>query len=357
MNDDPITDADLADLSAATQFLWNVNEFEGTFLGTLKQLAKEQISLKSELPLEGFVGSVQLPRNLKIYGMDERVTIDLFVNGRIREKNVIRHIPTQRIVESYIYGQIHYAELDREGADPFTSSREGVVESDEKFQSLLGYLKRELLPKVFDDWDKFRLEIGKEGDDDNKRKSRKDRKAASFVEAAEDEYRGKDDQGQEALGVEDAQGDVSDNVDGWLKELRPDAEFNVSAYMDCFLSENLLRKFIRQNQPALVPGVKDEITEWREKEEKNKEAANVSITIRRDDDDLEFLGMDALAVTVEGDGAKSKPQSLWKDAIAYKPVRNAVGHTGVLSDVAKKHLSMTFENIKGRVRAIIKSLP
>lgn len=355
VNDEPISNADLSDLSKSTQFLWNINEFAGPYIDALENLARDQFSLESDLPLEGFIGSVQLPRNLKIHGMDERVTVDLFVNGRIREKNLIRHIPTQRIVESYIYGQIHYSELDREGADPFTSSREGVVESDEIFQKLLAYMKRDLLPRVFDDWDKFRLEIGREGDDENKRKSRKDRKAASFVEAAEDEYRGDGNQ-EDSETTGDHEPDIPDKVEGWLKDLRPDAEFNVSAYMDCFLSENLLRAYIRDTKPEIFDGVKDEITEWRNIEIKNKTAGNVSFDIRRDNDDLEYLGMDALAVTVEGSDAKAKQQSLWKDALSYKPVRNAVGHTGVLSVPAKTHLSMTFENIKGRVKTILKGV-
>jgi len=184
---------------------------------------------------------------------------------------------------------------------------------------------------------------------------RKQRKAASFVEAAEDEYRGEGDD-QPGGGDDGNDDEISDKVDGWLKGLRPDAEFNVSAYMDCFLSENLLRAYIRDAKPDLVDGVKDEIVEWRTKELKNKEAGNVSFAIRRDDDDLEYLGMDALAVAVEGADAKARQQSLWKDALSYKPVRNAVGHTGVLSDLGKSHLSMTFENIKGRVRNIIKSV-
>ncbi len=263
VNDEAISHDDLESLSESTQFLWNINDFEGSFLTTLTKLAKSPVQLASELPISGFIGSVQLPRNLKIHGMDERVTIDLFVNGRIREKNVTRHVPTQRIVESYLYGQIHFSQLDREGADPFTSSREGVVESDEEFQRLLAYVKRDLLPKIFDDWDKFRLDIGREGDDENKRKSKKDRTVANFVEAAEDEYRKGDEKSEDG----EAPGDdnVSDKVDGWLVQLRPDAEFNVSAYMDCFLSENLLRAYIRDSKPDLVKGVKDEITDWRGK--------------------------------------------------------------------------------------------
>jgi hypothetical protein len=36
-------------------------------------------------------------------GTGERVNIDLFVNGRLRERNILRHIPMSRIVENYLY--------------------------------------------------------------------------------------------------------------------------------------------------------------------------------------------------------------------------------------------------------------
>lgn len=355
VDDDEIGFEDLSSLAEKTQFLWTINDFSDEFVGELDALVEPVQKLETKMAVKGFIGSVVKPRYLKVSGMDERVTIDLFVNGRIRDKNVIRHVPTQRLVESYIYGQIHFDDLDRADADPFTSSREGIVDDDELFQALLDYIKRELLPKIFDDWDRLRLKHRQEGDDENKRKSKKERKAASFVEAAEDEYRGIGDD-EPGDGSESPASEMSDKVEGWLSDLHADAAFNVSAYMDCFLSENLLRSYIRDKKPDLVKGVKDEIAEWRENEVKNKAAGNVSFDVRRDDDDLEYLGMDALAVTVEGSDAKSKQQSLWKDALSYKPVRNAVGHTGVLSNNAKTHLSMTFENIKGRVRMILKSV-
>jgi hypothetical protein len=64
--------------------------------------------------------------------------------------------------------------------------------------------------------------------------------------------------------------------------------------------------------------------------------------------------MDALAFSAEGTKDTSK-QSLWQDAVNFRPVRNAVGHTGVLTDNAKSHLRLVFENIKGRLRALLSS--
>jgi hypothetical protein len=104
--------------------------------------------------------------------------------------------------------------------------------------------------------------------------------------------------------------------------------------------------------------VKGEADKWRKREEDSKSAANISFEIRRSNVDLDYLGMDELAITAEGPEAKGGVgPSLWRDAIAYKPVRNAVGHTGLLTQVAKNHLATTYENIKARVRALLKTLP
>ena len=78
---------------------------------------------------------------LKIMTTDERVGVDLFVNGRLRERDILKHIPTARLVESYLYGQIHFDALD-DNTDRFTSSREGIVADDPKYQRFLGSFEK-----------------------------------------------------------------------------------------------------------------------------------------------------------------------------------------------------------------------
>jgi hypothetical protein len=231
--------------------------------------------------------------------------------------------------------------MDSEGKDPFTSSREGIVEDDQNFQALLDYLKRDALPRIFDDWDKYRLKRGEEGDVENKRKTKKQRKARDLYTVTQEEYR------------PDTDAPATDQVDSWLKELRDDAEFNLTAYVDCFLSENLVRKYLDDKHIALKDGVKKNAEEWRARENKRKGEANISFTIRKSDSDLSYLGMDELAFSVEGKKETGKSQSLWSDAISYRPVRNVVGHTGLLTDNGKTHLTLTYENIKARVRKLL----
>jgi hypothetical protein len=341
VNDEEVSIRDLKDLVQKSEFLWDINNCQDDFIVALANLKHEKLDLTTALNITGFVASVELPRHLKIPGTDERATVDLFVNGRLREKNLLRHIPTQRIVESYIYGQIHFDSMDSEGKDPFTSSREGIVEDDQNFQALLDYLKRDALPRIFDDWDKYRLKRGEEGDVENKRKTKKQRKARDLYTVTQEEYR------------PDTDAPATDQVDSWLKELRDDAEFNLTAYVDCFLSENLVRKYLDDKHIALKDGVKKNAEEWRARENKRKGEANISFTIRKSDSDLSYLGMDELAFSVEGKKETGKSQSLWSDAISYRPVRNVVGHTGLLTDNGKTHLTLTYENIKARVRKLL----
>ncbi|HAL29240.1 MAG TPA: DNA mismatch repair protein [Coriobacteriia bacterium] len=330
---------DLRDLGENTQFLWVIEDYRDEYTAALNHLGSDPIAVSAKLDICGFIASVKKPRDLKIPGTDERATIDLFVNGRLREKNILRHIPSQRLVESYLYGQVHFDSMDSGGADPFTSSREGIIEGNEEFKSLLGYMKP-ALNKIFDDWDRLRLDVGETGDEENKRKGKKERRARDLYAAAREEYKPDDDT------------PTKDQVDAWLDGLRDDAEFNVSAYVDCFLSENLVRKYLSERKIELTDRARNGARDHRGTEAERLRVANISFEINQTDDDLGYLGMDDLAHCAEGH-RNPTGQSLFADAVSYKPVRDAVGHTRLLTENAKTHLSLRYENIRGRVRRLI----
>ena len=146
---------------------------------------------------------------------------------------------------------------------------------------------------------------------------------------------------------------MKDLVDDWLTALRDDAAFNLSSYVDCFLSENLLRKYLIEKMVPLKPGIKATADKWRLTEDKLKGEGNISIEIRKNKDDLYYLDMKNLAESVEGHKTTGQYQSLWADAKSYVPARNVVGHTGLLTTVAKTHLTATHENIKARVKKLV----
>lgn len=346
VNGKPITINDLKGLASATEFVWIINGYEDDFIASLSNPELKHSMETSELDISGFIASVDTPKQLKISGnKEERVTIDLFVNGRLREKNIIRRIPTQRIVESYIYGQIHFNAMDRNEDDPFTSSREGVIEGDPNFKSLLEYLQKRLIPKIFNKWDKFRFERNKDGDDENKQFPLKTRKAKSLYAVAREEYDSEN------------RANKKDKVDKWLDELQPDATFNISAYIDCFLSENLIRKYIGHKDMPISKNASAEIRKYKKIEQNNKDKANISFSIRQNDSDIQYLSMEHLSECAEGKSTgKNSPPSLWFDSVRYKPVRDAACHTSLLTTDAKKHLNVIYENIKGRIRNLLKNM-
>jgi len=48
-----------------------------------------------------------------------------------------------------------------------------------------------------------------------------------------------------------------------------------------------------------------------------------------------------------------KEACLARDAKEYKPMRDAIAHTALLTDLAKQKLSTVYENIKGRIKILL----
>lgn len=341
LNDNEIKLEELKELIDNTQLLWRINNPNDPYLmdylenqDTLKRKADLSIEGSS---INGFIASVEKPSMLKIRGSEEKVSIDLYVNGRLREKDILKHIPTARIVESYLYGQIHYNDLDDEN-DRFTSSREGVVSDDPKFLNLLKEVEK-LLKKIIEDWDIWRIELKQDGDSENKRIPPKERKSKElFNEISKDFI---------PTGTNEPN---KKKVEKWVSELDEDATFNFSSYGECFISENLLRKYITDKGIALGDKREKKVKEYRKKAEDAKNAANISFDIREDDNDLSYFAMDDLTYMVEPvSKGEIKKASLHRDAQEYKPIRDAMSHTSRLTKAAKNKLNATYENIKARI--------
>ncbi len=339
INDEIITLDELSQIKGKTQFAWIINGIDDPYINDGAFKKEKKISIDNQ-QIKGFIASVETPSDLKIRGTDEKISIDLYVNGRLREKDVLRHIPTARIVESYLYGQIHFDELDDEN-DRFTSSREGVVPDDPKFNSFLKELEG-LLKIVINDWDIWRSEINQDGDSENPRLTKKQRKSQEFFNVVVEDFKPSKDNK-----------DSRKKVDSWLNELRDDAEFNFASYGECFLSENLLRKYIQEKGIPFPDDWEKRLGDWKKRAEEAKNKANISIDIREDDSDLSYCSMDDLAFLVEGKEGKGKNNTLFKDACEYKPIRDALAHTSRLTRVAKNKLNTTYENIKARIVGLL----
>ena len=51
-----------------------------------------------------------------------------------------------------------------------------------------------------------------------------------------------------------------------------------------------------------------------------------------------------------------KDAGLSRSAITYKPIRDAVGHTSIITSTAKAQLTLEYENIKARLAKLLKSI-
>lgn len=341
-NDEPITIDNLQGLADSTQFLWKVNQSTDPFV-TEKLLPnshlKQSKTVDSQIIKSGFIGSVLTPSNLKIFTTKELVGVDLFVNGRLREKDILKHIATAALPERYFYGQIHCNFMD-DNKDRFTSSREGVKSDDKKFKEVLNELKS-IIAKSRDDWDRWRVELRQDGDSENTRITKKERKSRELFNTLADDFLPQDSSVN------------YDKVEEWIGKLANDAQFNFSSYGECFISENLLRTFITESGIELSAEALREITKFKERESNSKNVANLSIPLRQGDFDLSYLDMDNLANLIDKPQDPNKEAAIARDAKEYKPIRDALAHTALLTDLAKLRLTSTYENIKARIKKIL----
>ena len=129
-----------------------------------------------------------------------------------------------------------------------------------------------------------------------------------------------------------------------------DAIFNVESYTECFVAENLIRKYISEKTISLSPEAQRECANMRKKEVDSKTSAGISIDIRRNPTDDCYLDMANLANLVDKPQGKDYEVSLSKKAKEYKPVRDAVMHTSLITDEAKRKLTSVYDDIKARLK-------
>jgi hypothetical protein len=104
---------------------------------------------------------------------------------------------------------------------------------------------------------------------------------------------------------------------------------------------------------VLSKEAKKEVAYWRNRENDSKNAANISYEIREHNNDLQYLNMDDLSNLVDKTKNPTREASLARSAKDYKPVRDAVGHTAILTDLAKKDLNVVFNNIQARLQQLL----
>ena len=138
----------------------------------------------------------------------------------------------------------------------------------------------------------------------------------------------------------------------WVNKLSEDAQFNFTSYAECFISENLLRNLIKEQEITLSKEAQKEIEKYHRMEKQNAGKGNISIQIRQSDSDLTYLSMDGLSNLIDKVDPH-KEAGLSRDAREYKPIRDAMAHTALLTKDAKRRLTTTYANIRSRVRHLL----
>ena len=222
---------DLGKLSKETQFLWTIDGFDDPFFKTLNVEKQENLPVSNK-NIKGFIASVKKPSNLEIFGSKEKTGVDIFVNGRLREANILRHVPAfaTRYIASYIYGQIHLDILDAENSDDiFQTTRESIKLNDKTYQELLGVIAKEILAKVSNQWKEWRPK--------NKPKALGYLGIATKNDAAR-----KNDFIKKIKASPNLEQDTKDSL---VKNLEKLSLNNSLVYRDLFILENIFREFLR----------------------------------------------------------------------------------------------------------------
>ncbi len=338
-----VTYKDLKDISKKTEFLWTINEPNDPFLEILTQI-KEPAHPMDDINanIKGFIATVEKPSHLNIFGASEKTGVDVFVNGRLREANILKHAPafSTRIVASYLYGQIHLDILDDANSDNnedrFTTSREGIKPEDSLYKELLEIIKDDILSKISTQWDKWRLKHGKNGDpDETGNLSKHQRGLKTSKEARDNDFKKKID----SLKNVDNATKIS------LKETLHDLAYkNTQVYQDLFILENLLRKFLEKN---CIHGIFDFRRDTQTKDclkniktiKGRREASEAGHALKnkiiKENHILNYLDILWLSMLVDkvskNKTGRYAPQTMEAHVKEILPIRNVVMHTNEVS--------------------------
>lgn len=338
-NSELITPEDCTELARSTQYLWRLgNDYNDPFLDLMKPSQTE--ALPAPEGVKGFIASVKNPSDLQVFGANTKAGVDLFVNGRLRERDIFRNRPSSRVPENYLYGQIHYDQLDNSlTQDPFTSSREGILEDNEQFTDLLGELEK-IRNLIFIRWDKWRLADRQGGDPDNGKVSKSRRAVKNLINEKRKTYT-KDKKNKKLF-------------DQLLDEALKGVDDSIEAYADIYLLENCSRQVIKQFNVELS---KKKINTAKEQQDKNLESynkASLKDECRLTSDLADYLGVaDLIGALSKIADPKDKTQNIGLHLNKIRYLRNILMHTAKMNNYGYQQLSGCCSALQGIIEMIV----
>ncbi len=347
VNEDEVTSSDLKDIAQKTDFLWTINEFNDPFFKTFiskdtgKNTLKEGGDLKiTDKNIRGFIASVNKPQDLNILGIGEKIGVDVFVNGRLRETNILKHTPNYgaRHITQYIYGQIHFDTLDsgdHKQPDRFTSSREGIKPEDKLYKDLLEKTRIYVLEKISPQWDIWRRKHKLTGDPEGTGIRKYQRWLEQSKNAREKYFNEKIDS---LVNLDSRTKNILKNKLGKL------SYNNMEVYQDLFMLENIFKEFLKEkgiNDGADFPNDVESqkclkklliIKRYRAIGENGHALQGNIVKTEHILNYLDLVWLGILTDTVNGSKTgRHAPLNMEAHAKEISPVRNAVMHTNEIS--------------------------
>lgn len=162
INTKPVGPNDREDLRAL-EFLW---EFGKKYLPAshCPNVSKRSVlngdvsPAHPEWKVSGWLGAAEGPKKLKHDEAGSLNGIVVLARGRLIQENILDKLGYNRILVSYLTGQVEADFLDLEGVEDIaTSDRQRLIEDDERYLALTEFLRRTLV-SIQDSWTDMRNE-------------------------------------------------------------------------------------------------------------------------------------------------------------------------------------------------------
>ena len=374
VNDEEITEKDLKGLNDKTQFIWFFGEEHENLKNRYQNLQETATMEKNtfqfdgkDILVKGFIASVKNPNNLKLKGANEefRTGVNLFSNGRMRQENLLETVSRARLVENYLYGEVHVDDFDLdENIDRFTSGREGIQDTDLMYEKFKKYLGELILLQIVRQWDDWRVKHHDDGNIDNNEKIKPYQR--KIMESRNRRYK----EWENAIDQTNIQAGQKETLKAEIRKL---SYQNTEVYQDLFVLENIYREYlkilgftsidaididgieayitrIKEVKKKSEDDTKDYITRIKEVKKKSEDDTKkgfIEFKIRKDEEnDLLYCDLITLSIFIDYFHNQLKPLTFERllrgpvqeidKAKIISPIRNAIMHTNEITDEAFK---------------------
>jgi hypothetical protein len=153
------------------QYLWTYGDQSGVVaFASRAELVEARPLPGSEqaLGISGWLGTVKESRQLKDEEGDNLNRIAIFMRGKMAQEDILADFSERGVYASYLLGELRVEGLDlydgpetEHDDDAATTSRQRLVEDDERYQTLKGFIAREL-KHIQTRWADLRADAGAE---------------------------------------------------------------------------------------------------------------------------------------------------------------------------------------------------